>query len=115
MKIKPKCQSCSRIYLGGRGGYCEYCLSAKVRKKKLKPLRCLCGKLAIVVFLATVLSPEEEPLELEIPLCRGCCDLERTMERESGLSEAIFITNPAQIVVVKSLPRIKPALKGMNI
>ena len=115
MKIKPKCQSCGRIYLGGRGGYCEVCLSAKARKKKLPPLRCLCGKLAIVVFLATVLSPEEEPIELEIPLCRGCRDLERTMERESELSAATFITHPAQVVVVKSLPRIKPALKGRSI
>ena len=112
MKIKAKCQLCSRIYLGGQGGLCELCLSNKARKKKVKPLRCLCGKLAIVVILATVLSPEEEPLELEIPLCRECRDLERSIETEPGLPETIFITNPAQVVVVKSLPRPKLTLKG---
>jgi hypothetical protein len=115
MKIKPKCQSCGRIYLGGQGGLCEICLSGEARKKKVKPLRCLCGKPAVVVLLATVLTPEEEPLELEIPLCRGCRELERAMEKEPGLPEETIVTNPAQIVVVKSLPRLKPALKGRNI
>jgi hypothetical protein len=115
MKIKANCQSCGRIYLGGQDGYCEPCLSGKVRKRKVKVLRCLCGRRAIVVILATVLSPEEEPLGLEIPLCRECCDLERSIETESGLSEKIFHTNPAQIVVVKSLPRLKPTLRGRNI
>ena len=112
MKVKAKCESCGRIYLGGHGGLCELCLSCKDRRKKVKPLRCLCGKLAIVVILATVLSPEEEPLELEIPLCRHCRNLERSMEAEGGSPEPIFPLNQAQIVVVKSLPRAKPLLKG---
>jgi hypothetical protein len=112
MKIKPKCQSCKRIYLGGRDCLCEPCLSDKARKKKSKPLHCLCGRLAVVVILATVLTPEEEPLELEIPLCRRCRDLEQTMEKEPDLPEATSNTNPAQIVVVKSLPRARQFLKG---
>ena len=86
MKIKAKCQSCGRIYLGGQGGLCELCLSNKVRKKKVRPLRCLCGKLAMIVILATVLSPEEEPIELEIPLCRECRDLERLLETRTEIA-----------------------------
>ena len=112
MKIKALCQSCGRIYLGGQGGFCERCLSAKACKRKPRPLRCLCGKPAIIVILATVLSPEEEPLELEIPLCKVCRDLERDMEAESGLPETIFITDPAHIVVLKSLPHPKAAMRG---
>ena len=115
MKIKANCQSCRRIYLGGQGGLCELCLSKKARKRKVKPLHCLCGKLAIIVILATVLSPEEEPLELEIPLCRECRDLERSMEIEPGMPKTLYIPKPAQIVVVKSLPHPKPVLKGRKI
>jgi hypothetical protein len=115
MKIKPKCRSCGRIYLGGQAGACQVCLLVKARKKKVKPLRCLCGKLAIVVLLATVLSPEEAPLELEIPLCRDCRDLEHTMGKETASTGAICIPSSAQIVVVKSLPRLKPPLKGRMI
>jgi len=115
MKIKPKCRSCSCIYLGGRGGQCENCLSGDMHKRKVKPLRCLCGKLAIVVLLATVLTPEEAPLELEIPLCQSCRNLERALEKKPGLPEEVIVTNPTQIVVVKSLPRLKPALKGKTI
>jgi len=115
MIIKPKCRSCGRIYLGGQAGVCQLCFSVKVRKKRVNPLRCLCGKLAIVVLLATVLSPEEGPLELEIPLCRDCRDLERTLEKDPASTGAICIPSSAQIVVVKSLPRLKPALKGRMI
>jgi hypothetical protein len=112
MKIKPECRSCSRIYLGGQDGLCENCFSSEVCKKRVKRLRCLCGKPAVLVILATVLTPEEAPLELEIPLCGDCRDLERALEKEAGLSEATAVTDPSQIVIVKSLPRLKPALKG---
>jgi hypothetical protein len=112
MKIKPKCQLCKRIYLGGRDSLCGPCLLDIAHKKKTKLLRCLCGKLAVVVILATVLTPEEEPFELEIPLCYKCCDLERTMEKESDLPEVTYHTNQVQIVVVKSLPRARQSLKG---
>jgi hypothetical protein len=115
MKTKAKCQSCNRIYLGGRGGLCERCLSNTARKKMVRRLRCLCGKPAIVVILTTVFSPEEEPLELELPLCRECLALERSLETVPGLPETIIATNPAQIVVVKSLPRALPVLKGRKI
>lgn len=112
MKTKPKCQTCKCIFLGGQDGCCEFCLSGKARMKKAKALRCLCGQKAIVVILATVLTPEEEPLELEIPLCRDCHDLERGLENGPGLVAQAVATDPAQIVVVKSLPRARPALKG---
>ncbi len=112
MIIKPRCRSCGRIYLGGQAGACQLCLSGKARKKKVKPLHCLCGKLAIIVLLATVLSPEEGPLELEIPLCRDCRDLERTMEKDPASTGAKSFPNSVQIVIVKSLPRLKQALKG---
>jgi hypothetical protein len=112
MKIKPKCQSCKCIFLGGQGGLCEFCLSGKTRLKKAKPLRCLCGKKAVVVILATVLTPEEEPLELEIPLCRDCRDLEGTLEKAPGFEAQVVATDPEQIVIVKSLPRARQSYKG---
>ena len=113
MKIKLKCQSCQRIYLGGRAGFCEWCLTGKVRAKKVKPAHCQCGKIAIEVMLATVLTPEDEFSELEIPLCRHCLELE--LEDEPRLVGKPVPTDPSLIVVVKSLPRAKPPLKGRKI
>ncbi len=115
MKIKAKCQSCRRIYLGGQDGVCERCHSKKVCKRKPGALRCMCGKPAIIVILATVLSPEEEPLELEIPLCKECRDLERSMEAEPGLPKTILFTDPEKIVILKSLPHSKPAWRGRRL
>ncbi len=114
MKIKPRCLKCNCLFLGGQDGVCDMCLSRKPRKRKSKPLRCLCGKRAVAVLLAMVYPPDEEPLELEIPLCRECMEIERSMEAP-GASVARFKTEPSCIVVVKSLPRVPPSSRGRSL
>jgi hypothetical protein len=102
--------------LGGKDGCCEYCVRNKPARKKLKRLPCLCGKVAIVVVLATVLTPQEEPMDVEVPLCRLCWDLERELELEVELSTPKGLSrhaaNPIQIIVVKNLPRSKRPLSA---
>jgi len=112
MKVKPKCLSCNRIYLLGQDGICELCRSGDARSRRARPPRCLCGKAAVVVILAEVLSPEEEFIELEIPLCRACQVLELAMERQSSRPAIHQEPNPVRVIVVKSLPRPEPRLRG---
>jgi len=115
MNIKGKCRSCQCIYLGGQDGLCNSCLSGKRRKLKSKPIHCLCGKRAVVVILAYALVPEEGLVELETPLCRHCLELERALEGEPRAVNEPVATDLSRVVVVKSLPRVDPPLKGRKI
>ncbi len=112
MKIKSKCRACGRIFLGGRDGCCDLCLSGRARRRKASSLRCQCGKKAIQVMLATVITPEQVALELEIPLCQDCYELESRLECGSKLDEYVIATTAKQILIVKSLPRAHRILKG---
>lgn len=115
MNIKIKCRSCQCIYLGGQDGLCNRCLSGKRRKLKSKPIHCLCGKRAVVVILAHAMLPEEGLIELETPLCQRCLELERTLEGEPRAVNKPVPTDLSQVVVLKSLPRVNPPLKGRKI
>jgi len=112
MKIKPKCSSCNRIFLQGQDGMCQPCRSGQILNRRARPPRCLCGKAAVVVILAEVLSPEQEIIELEIPLCRSCLELELTMEKQPPRPAPPPGPNPVQVIVVKSLPHTASRLKG---
>lgn len=114
MREKPNCLKCQRPHLGGKDGLCENCFREKKPRKRLKRLLCQCGKVAIVVVLATVLTPLEEAMEVEVPLCSACRKLEEELEleypptRKPGTHPA----NPVQVIVVKNLPRPRRPLSG---
>ncbi len=74
MRVKPRCRECGRLYLEGRDGNCEICLAATVRRKRVKPLRCLCGKIAVEIIIGGVLNPEGEPMDVEIAPVPGMLD-----------------------------------------
>ena len=112
MRIKPNCKICSRPYLGGGKDTCKSCLAYGPPRRKLKRLQCLCGKVARVVAIAEVLSPEDDLLEVEIPLCRDCEQLEMILEAAETRIRAKSWDNPIQVIVVKSLPRPSRPLRG---
>jgi hypothetical protein len=112
MQVKAVCRSCRRPYLAGRGGLCEACRTSQPRPERL---RCQCGKLAVAVIFAVVLTPEGEPRRIQLAVCRRCFRLEEEMEAELKPKPKADFDNPIEVIPVKSLPRAGGPLKGRKL
>jgi len=115
MFLKSRCRFCGRAFLKGQADCCEKCLSGTPPRKKVKPLRCYCGKTAVEVMLGDVLNPDGEVIFVEVALCRDCYNLELEMEAEMKGRKTAIDENQIQIMVVKSLPRSRSILRGKKI
>lgn len=115
MLLKPVCKVCGRIYLSGQDGCCNACLADQPRKRSPRRIVCYCGRLAVAVLLAEVISPENEAISVEIPVCRLCLKLEAELEALETRPPPARTGNPAQVIVVKRLPRPKRPLKGTRV
>ena len=115
MHVKPNCKHCGRPFLGGKDGYCDLCKTDQLPHRKKKHLRCLCGKRAIRVVFGVVTPIGDEPLEVEMPLCRDCLRLELELEAGETCKGTPPIVNPIHIIVVKSLPRAQPRMSGRRL
>jgi hypothetical protein len=114
MPIKPICQVCKYPFLGGKNGICDAC-AANRPKRSIRDLRCLCGRKAIIVFLANVLSPEGETMEVEIPICQDCYKLEMELEAIATHLHSPPLKTELNVIVVKSLPRAHPRWQGKRL
>ena len=114
MRVKPNCEQCKRPYLNGCDGLCEFCSRDRPPKKKLKRLRCLCGKVAVVVVLGGVLTPQDEIMDVEVPLCTACRELELELELILAKTPRQGGPTAAQVIVVRNLPRLKRLLSGRS-
>jgi hypothetical protein len=115
MRIKANCKKCNHPYLGGENGCCDNCNGVRLPCKEKKRLLCLCGKRAARVVIGKAFSPEDEPVEVETPLCWECLELEIELENEEHHRPYGGNKNPIQIVVVQSLPRTKMRLTGRRL
>jgi hypothetical protein len=115
MRIKPNCKICKRPYLVGQDGYCEICGGAISPRKRKKQLHCLCGGQVYRIVVGRVFSAENEPMDIEVPLCEECLELELELEAEEVCPPSRVVNNPINIIVVHSLPRAIRRLKGRRL
>jgi hypothetical protein len=114
MRIKPNCSICKFPFIGGKDGICNACSANRSRRLK-RDLRCLCSRKAEIVILAVVLNPEGEPIEVEVPVCRSCKELELELEVAENHIHSIPDKSTIEVIVVKRMPRVHPRLQGKKL